>query len=103
MVELTLACHPVPSCASYLAVVALVSCAAFLFYGLHLYHLFARQLWKSKVQQRMVSSIFTVTVFCTLCFLLRGVTNLVWTKTVSTLEPCNMVRARWRVTTCVAC
>ena len=81
----------VSSC-SYLAAIALASCFAFLFYGCHLYNRFARRLWKSKVQKRIVADIFIVTVFCTVCFLLRAVTNLVWTHTVSHLQPCHLVR-----------
>ena len=76
----------------YLAVVAFISCSAFLVYGYRVYRMFAHRHWKSKVQRRIASDIFIVTIFCTVCFLVRGVTNVVWTKTVDHLGSCSTVR-----------
>lgn len=76
----------------YLGIVACLSAAFFLVYGARLYILFSRKLWQSAVKRRLVVSVFSVSAFCTVCFLTRGVVNFVWVQTVSTLHPCEQAR-----------
>lgn len=72
----------------FLGIVAVLSAAFFLIYGIRLYLLFSRKLWKSNVKRRLVLSVFTVSAFCTVCFLARGIVNFVWVQDVKPLAPC---------------
>lgn len=61
------------------------------------YVVFSTKLWKSSVQKRMVSGIFTVTVLCTVCFLTRGLVNFVWVG----LPPPSLASAAVSLLTCL--